>query len=165
MSDDRFSFLWREKIFVVKKVNLNTPEFVDRELFHQLYCVWLPKMATRKQSSRHFENFTISRALTPTWHWPEQQDQPFENKSLRQFRDGSSSAHPHQLKSPLLASAKMFQMKTFLSFAAFRKKLLMKIVSVDFPSVGPYDQNYEYKKETSVQFYIPDCDNKGGQSC
>ena len=109
-------------------------------------------MATRKQSSRHFENFTISRALTPTWHPPEQQDQPFESKSLRQFRDGPSSAHPHQLKSPLLASAKMFQMKTFSSFAASRKKLLMKIVSVDFPGVGPYDQNYEYIKRLAYNF-------------
>ena len=121
-------------------------------------------MATRKQSARHFERFTISRVLTPTWHQPEQQDQPFENKSLRQFRDGPSLAHPHQLNSPLLASAKMFQMKTFSSFAASRKKLLMKIVSVDFPGVGPYDQNYEYKKRLAYNFTSQTVTKKG-QSC
>ena len=138
MSDDRFSFLRREKLFVVEKGKLNTPELVNRELFHQLCYVWLPKMATRKQSSRHFENFTISRALTPTWHRPEQQDQPFESKNWTEFHDGPSSAHPHQLKSPLLASAEMFPMMTFSTFAASRKKLLMMIFSVDFPVVGPY---------------------------
>ena len=121
-------------------------------------------MATRKQSSRHFENFTISRALTPTWHWPEQQDQPFESKNWTEFHDGPSSAHPHQLKSPLLASAKMFQMKTFSSFAASRNKLLMKIVSVDFPGVGPYDQNYEYKKRLAYNFTSQTVTKKG-QSC
>ena len=109
-------------------------------------------MAPRKQGARHFERFTISRVLTPTWHRPEQQDQPFESKNWTEFHDGPSLAHPHQLKSPLLASAKMFQMKTFSSFAASRKKLLMKIVSVDFPGVGPYDQNYEYIKRLAYNF-------------
>ena len=101
-------------------------------------------MAKERQSSKHFENFTISRALTPTWHRPEQQDQPFESKNWTEFHDGPSLAHPHQLKSPLLASAKMFQMKTFSSFAASRKKLLMKIVSVDFPAVVPYGQSLKF---------------------
>ena len=118
-------------------------------------------MATRKQNSRHFEKFTISRALTPTWHRPEQQDQPFESKNWTEFHDGPSLAHPHQLKSPLLASAKMFQMKTFSSFAASRKKLLMKIVSVDFPGVGPYDQNYFL----AYNFISQTVTKKGGQSC
>ena len=121
-------------------------------------------MATKKQSSKHFEKFTISRALTPTWHQPEQQDQPFESKNWTEFHDGPSSAHPHQLKSPLLASAKMFQMKTFSSFAASRNKLLMKIVSVDFPGVGPYDQNYEYKKRLAYNFTSQTVTKKG-QSC
>ena len=121
-------------------------------------------MATRKQSSRHFENFTISRALTPTWHWPEQQDQPFESKNWTEFHDGPSLAHPHQLKSPLLASAKMFQMKTFSSFAASRNKLLMKIFSLDFPGVGPYGSALKNismnKNRLAYNLYIPDYDKK-----